>query len=247
MKILDNLVQGTPEWLESRRCMVTGSKMDSVTGTPLDRLMLACELIAEEATEQVKTFKTTAEMERGTAEEVFARKHFEETTGKKVKEIGFCISDEFDYLGVSGDGWIENDGVINEAIEIKSPDSKNAVFYKLADIFPATKLGLGSWSKPTKAEPEPIFKPSAKAPFLGIPAQYVDQVMTYFLVNEKLEKLNFVVYDARFVDEKSKMHVIVIERKNELVQDKLCEMRKDLISFREFWLDLRNAIITDNF
>ena len=73
MKII-NCNQGTQEWIEARRCMITGTKLDSVMGTKLDQLMLACELIGEEATEQTKAFKATIEMERGTAEEVFARK-----------------------------------------------------------------------------------------------------------------------------------------------------------------------------
>lgn len=246
MKILD-INQGTPEWIEARRAMITGTKMDSVMGSALDRLMLACELIAEEATEQSKAFKVTPEMERGTDEEVFARKHFEKITGNIVKEIGFCISDEFAYLGVSGDGWIKHKGVLDEALEIKSPDTKNAVFYKLADKLSPQFLGLGNFSTPTVKNPEPVFKFSSKAPFLGIPAIYKWQMVTYFLVNEKLNKFNFCIYDARFIDEKSKMHIITINRDNELLQEALKEARTELISFREFWLKCRESIIMDNF
>lgn len=239
--------QGTPEWHDARRCMITGTKMDSVMGTSLDRLMLACELIAEEATELSKTFKVSAEMERGNIEEVFARKHFEKITGKEVTQIGFCRSDEFDYLGISGDGWIENNGKFTEALEIKCPDSKNAVFYKLADTLGPVELNLGSWSKPTKAEPDPIFKPSAKAPFLGIPAQYQWQVVTYFLVNTDLQTMNFGVYDARFIEEDSKMHIVKIERENPILQLAMEEAKKELVEFRAFWLKCREIIIKDNF
>ena len=246
MKII-NCEQGTPEWHEARRCMITGTKMDSVMGTSLDKLMLVCELIAEEATEMSKTFKVSAEMERGNIEEVFARKHFEKITGKTVTQIGFCKSDEFEYLGISGDGWVENKGKLTEAIEIKSPDSKNAVFYKLEDIMTVEELGLGSWSKPTKAEPEPVFKPSAKAPFIGIPAQYQWQVVTYFLVNEDLQTMNFCIYDARFIDEESKMHIVKIDRDNETLQAAINEAKKELVLFRQFWLKCREAIIADNF
>ncbi len=248
MKIIKGLEQGTQEWLESRRCMVTGTKMDSVMGTPLDQLMLICELIAEEATEQTKAFKSTPEMERGTAEEVFARKHFEQLTDKKVTQLGFCISDEFKYLGISGDGWIKNKkGVYEEAFENKSPDSKNAIFYQLADKIPAQELGLGTWSKPTKTEPEPVFKESAKAPFLGIPAQYKWQVVTYFIVNTDLKTLYFSVYDARFIDDETKMHIIKVERSNPLMQDAIAEAIAELIVFRKKWLKYKDAVLTTNF
>jgi len=246
MKIIE-CEQGTPEWLESRRCMVTGTKLGDVMGTKLDKLMLICDLIGEEASEQSKAFKATAEMERGTLEEVFARKHFEKIKGKKVKEIGFCISDEFPFLGCSADGWIENKGVLDEGIEIKSPDTKNAVFYKLETMFSAEELGLGSYSAVTLKNPEPVFKPSAKAPWLGIPAQYQWQTVNYFLVNENLKKMYFCIYDARFLDDESKMTIVEINRDNEILQDCLKEAKVELAKFREVWMTYRSAIIKDNF
>lgn len=246
MKIID-CKQGTAEWLESRRCMVTGSKMDRVMGSSLDQLMLVCELIAEEATEQIKAFKSTPEMDRGTAEEVFARKHYENVKKAKVTQLGFCISDEFEYLGVSGDGWIENKGIYSGAIEIKSPDTKNAVFYKLASSLSPTVLGLGSWSKPTKTEPEPIWKDSSKAPFCGIPIDYKWQVITYFVVNTDLLWLDFNVYDPRFIDDASKLHIVRITRDDPRVQEAIEEVRKELVLFREFWMKCREKIINDNF
>ncbi len=245
MKIIECL-QGTTEWLEARRAMITGTKLDSVMGTSLDKIMLISELIAEEATETVKSLKPTAEMERGSSEEVFARKHYEALHGKKVTELGFCISDEFPYLGCSGDGWIENKkGLFTEAVEIKSPDSKNAVFYKLETMFSPEELGLGSWSKPTKTEPDPVFKPSTKVPYHGIPSQYKWQCVNYFLVNTDLQKLNFLIYDARFISDNSKLHVVEITR--EQVQPEIDKAKIELVKFREFWLRCREAIIVDNF
>ena len=246
MKIIE-CEQGTNAWLESRRCMITGTKLGDVMGTKLDKLMLICDLIGEEASEQSKAFKATAEMERGTLEEVFARKHFEKIKNKKVKEIGFCISDEFPWLGCSADGWIENKGILDEAIEIKSPDTKNAVFYRLETMFTAEELGLGSYSAVTLKNPDPVFKPSAKAPWLDIPSQYQWQTVNYFLVNENLKKMYFCIYDARFLDEESKMTIVEINRDNEILQDCLKEARQELIKFREMWIAYRDAIIKDNF
>lgn len=247
MKIIENLEQGSPDWIKARTGKITGTKMEKVMGSSLDRLMLACELIAEEATEQTKSFKVTPEMERGTAEEVFARKEFEKRTGKKVEQIGFCISDRFDYLGVSGDGWIKKGKKYTEAFENKSPDTKNSVFYQLESIFSAEELGLGTWSKPTKADPEPIFKPSAKAPFEGIPSDYKWQVITYFIVNEDLEKLHFSIYDSRFINEEPRLFLIELNRSDAAVAEAIEEAEKELVIFREFWLKLRNKIIKDNF
>ncbi len=244
MKII-NVEQGSQEWKRARLAMVTGTRMDDVMGSELDQLMLACELIAEEATEQSKDFKATPSMERGTAEEPFARKLFQERTGKKVEELGFCVSDEYDYLGVSGDGWIKNGKKYTEALENKSPDTKTTVFYTLGSCFSPEELGLGSYSAPTKSNPDPVFKPSAKAPYYGIPAQYKWQVVTYFMVNTDLTKLYFTVYDSRMIDDRSKLTIVEVTR--EQVAPEIEAATKKLVEFREFWLKLRTAIIKNDF
>src|ERR1700749_2436302 len=93
-----NVEQGTMEWQALRRCKVTGTKLEDVMGTPSARVQLIAELIAEEATEQTKTVRVTEEMERGTNEEEFAIKLFEEQTGKEYVRGGIWLSDEFDFL-----------------------------------------------------------------------------------------------------------------------------------------------------
>lgn len=246
MKVIE-VEQGTPEWRTSRLAMVTGTRMDSVMGSNLDKLMLICELIAEEGTEQAKSYKATQEMDRGTTEEAFAKKYFSEKSGKKITDLGFCISDELPYLGVSGDGWIKTGKTYGEAVEVKSPDSKTAVFYTLADLLNPEELGLGTWSKPTKTNPEEVFTPSAKAPFCGIPAQYKWQVITYFLVNTDLKKLHFIIWDPRFINDDNKMYVVTVERSNPLIAAAIEEAKTELKEFREVWLTLRSKIIKDNF
>lgn len=242
--------QGTQEWLDARRCMLTGTKQDSVMGTEWEQLMLACELIAEEVTEQVKTHTSTREMERGTEEEVFARKHYQKKTGNELTQIGFCRSKEFPFVGHSGDGWVEmvdNPGVYVGAFENKSPDSKNSVFYRLEHELGAEALNLGSMSAVTKNNPVSVFKPSAKAPFMGAPAQYKWQLVNYFLVNPDLQWLDFSVYDSRFVVDDDKMHIVHIERSSPEMQQALSDLREGVVAFREFWMKLRAVIIKDNF
>lgn len=247
MKIIKGFEQGSAEWIAARRCMVTGTKFESVMGTELAKLNLICELIAEEATEMSKEFKATAEMERGNSEEKYARDAFEKLTGKTVVEIGFCVSDTIPYLGISGDGWIKNGKKYDEALEIKCPDMKNSVRHRLGMEMQNEELGLGSWSKPTAKEPELVFKPSASAYWLGIPSDYKWQVVAYFLVNESLQRLNFAVYDARFIDPECRLSLKVVERSNEVLQEAMAEALSELDSFREKWMNLRGRIIKDSF
>lgn len=226
MKII-NIEQGSPEWLEARRCKVTGTRLEDVMGTELAQLQLISELIAEKATEQTKSFKVTEAMERGTNEEVFAIKKFTEVTGKKVENVGICISNKFDWLACSPDGLIGKKH--NEALEVKSPDSSTAVFYKITAMCPDLQL--------TKSQ----------IPFLGIPAKYKWQCINYFLVNENLEKLHFAVYDARFINDDHKLNVITIERSNPALQEEINVAMDKLVAFREKWLKLEELTYSAEF
>lgn len=231
MKIL-NVEQGSQEWLDARRCMLTGTKLADVMGSNLDQLMLICELIAEEGTEQVKEMKATVEMKHGTEEEAPAVAFFENKTGKKVERIGLAKSDEFEYLLCSPDGFIaDSKGKYTEAIEVKCPNASTAVFYKLSFMVEEKDLALTP----------------AKKPFLGIPAQYKWQVVNYFLVNEDLKKLSFVTYDNRFILDETKMYIIEIERKNPSLQEAIREAKERLPLFRERWLRYRDIALPNNF
>ena len=224
MRILD-VEQGSLEWLEERRCKITGTKLKRVMGTELARRDLIAELIAEKGTEQVKTIRPTAEMERGNAEEKFAIKEFEQKYGKRVDEVGICIHDEYEWIALSPDGLIKNeDGEYTEGIEIKSPDSKNSILYRMNNL-----LGTAKGSR-------------SGAPFLGIPGDYKWQAIEYFIVNEKMQKLYFVVYDARFIEADKRLYVIELERDNELLQDAIKEATEALEVFRQLWMDIEEKI-----
>ena len=231
MEILD-IEQGTPEWHAARRCTVTGTKLEDVMGTALARTQLIAELIAEEGTEQSKIIRPTEEMQRGTDEEEFAVKLFEEVTGKKLKRGGMWRSGEFDYLAYSPDAYEqEENGDILEAIEVKNPDSKTVIFNRLANLVPLDELGL------TKS----------KHPFLGVPQQYKWQCVDAFLVNPKLRKLHFVQHDARFIDPKAKLSVVTLDADNEVLQEAIKEARLALVKFREDWQNWKELVLPDNF
>lgn len=231
MQIID-IEQGTPEWHEVRRCKISGTKLDAVMGSALDRTNLIAELIAEEATEQSKIMKATAEMERGTAEEEFAVKKFEERTGKKVDRIGVCLSEDNDWICLSPDGLIKDEkGNYTEALEVKCPDSKTAIFNRIANMIPVDETGL------TKS----------KHPFLGIPAQYKWQCVHYFLVNRDLQKLNFAIYDARFINDDEKLYVVTIDRENPELQQAVKQAKEALIEFYAEWMRWKEIVLPTNF
>lgn len=249
MKKLD-VEQGSPEWHAARRCIVTGSKMDDVMGTSLARVQLIAKLIGEEATEQTKITRQSAEMERGNEEEEFAIQRFEKQTGKKVKRGGMWFSEENEWHGHSPDGSIESEngnGDIEEAVEVKNPDTHTMMFYRLTNMVGMEELGLGTWLKPTKDRPEPVFSPSAKEPFLGVPPDYKWQCVNYFLINPKLKRLYFLVHDARIIDEKQKLDIITLERGTPELEDAIMEAQAALVRFREQWMKWKDIILPTEF
>ena len=231
MIVYKDLIQGSDEWHSMRRGKVTGSKLSSVLGTSLTRTQLIAELIGEYASEQTKTFKPTIEMERGTEQEPLAVQAFEKLNNVEInRNVGFMISDEFNFLGFSPDGILE-DSDFSEMIEIKNPDTKTMMFYKIANMIPQeeTKLSAG------------------KQNWCGISQDYKYQVLCGFLVNEKCKKIHFLVHDARIIDEKQRLYTVTIERDNELVQKELKEVREELIRFRADWLKWQDIIMPSNF
>lgn len=233
MKVIKDIEQGTLEWLQLRQGKVTGTRLGDVMGSANDRLKLIAELIAEEGTEQSKVFRPTPEMERGSAEEIFTVKRYEEKFGIKGEKVCICISDEFPWLAYSPDLLIPEGTGKNKkytkGVEIKNPDSKTMIFYKMSNMIQGIKL------------------PQAKAPFMGVPADYKWQVVDSFLVNEDQQVLDFVISDARFIDDDAKMYVIEVRRDNPLMQQALQEAREELIRFREDWLSYKETILPLNF
>lgn len=66
-------------------------------------------------------------MDRGIRLESEAVEAFEQATGKIVDIIGFIESDDSEFMGCSPDGLIANNGIYNEAIEVKCLSSANHV------------------------------------------------------------------------------------------------------------------------
>ena len=123
LTIYDSLEQGTPEWLEARRGIITAStvgKLLTSTGKVASNetaRTLTDTLITERITGRVEPVFPTRDMERGTILEPFARDLYAQHYAP-VTEIGFARLDEDFYtLGASPDGLVGSHG----GIEIKCP------------------------------------------------------------------------------------------------------------------------------
>lgn len=143
LTIYDTLEQGTPEWLEARRGIVTAStvgKLVTATGRVANNdtsRALIHALIAERITGRVEYTAPSRDMQRGTLLEPYARdlyvRHY-----APVQEIGFMRFENGNgsAIGYSPDGLVGDDGLI----EIKSRTPRIQVNTILADRVPAANM-----------------------------------------------------------------------------------------------------------
>ena len=111
-----------PSWLAMRAGKFTGSRFADLmartkSGPSTSRQNLLATLAVERITGSCVEMFTNAAMARGTELEPVARSAYESLRGVLVEEVGFCQSAELECVGVSPDGLIGSDGLI----EIKCP------------------------------------------------------------------------------------------------------------------------------
>lgn len=133
MKIIKT-TQGTDEWLDIRKGKITGTGLKNVMAKESTRAYkkYIYTLLSEEFSQNNENISSFA-MKRGSDLEKFAVDEYQKKTENNVDEIGFCISDEFDYLGLSPDGFIGKNG----AIEIKCPNSETHLEYIIGEKIPS--------------------------------------------------------------------------------------------------------------
>lgn len=113
-----------PAWLAARAGKFTGSRFADLmartkSGPSTSRANLLTKLALERITGQcVETF-TNAAMARGAQLEPKARSAYEAKKEVLVEEVGFCESAEMGCVGVSPDGLVGSDGLV----EIKCPSA----------------------------------------------------------------------------------------------------------------------------
>ena len=142
MRIINNLQQGSQEWLDIRLGIPTASDFSKIITSKGEKstslrdyaFQVASEL---QITEQEEVYKNEA-MQRGNDLEDEARQIYQEKTFNIVKEIGFVHCKHYGY---SPDGFVDDNGII----EIKCPNQKTHTKYlynkKLPTIYKAQVQG----------------------------------------------------------------------------------------------------------
>ena len=137
-----DIEQGSLAWLELRRGMLTASTIGNlITATlkPADNetsRALTRHLVAERITGYTEDTYVSADMERGTLDEPFARAEYE-AQHASVTEVAFMVRHLSGHeVGYSPDGLVGDDGLI----EIKSRRQKVQLATILNDAVPAENL-----------------------------------------------------------------------------------------------------------
>ena len=130
--IYSNHPQGTPEWLETRRGVITASRFRDAReklkdGRPSKAaIQYAMDTARERLGGRAPQKFVNAAMREGTEQEPLARLAYEARTGRLVEEIGFAMTEDR-LFGVSVDGLVGDDGIV----EIKTMVSSDTLFTAL--------------------------------------------------------------------------------------------------------------------
>jgi putative phage-type endonuclease len=132
------LQQGSDEWKTARLGHVSASCVADVmakgkSGEAATRAKYKSKLIAERMTGQSQDSYSNAAMEWGVEQESFARMAYEVSRETFVDKTGFWKHPTIAWLGVSPDGLVGADGLV----EIKCPNSSTHVDYLRANKVPA--------------------------------------------------------------------------------------------------------------
>lgn len=119
------MIQGTDEWLALRAGKFTGSRFADLmattrSGPAASRANLIVQVALERLTGAPEVTYCNDAMRRGTELEPLARGAYEAHTGELVEQVAFVLHPELDFVGVSPDGLLGEDGLV----EIKCPASQ---------------------------------------------------------------------------------------------------------------------------
>jgi putative phage-type endonuclease len=202
---IENVEQRTKEWFQMRLGVITGSRCKNVFRS--NNLSFIDELIAERLSGEIVESTTTAAMRHGIMMEPVALDEYRMRTGLDAREIGFCIHDNLDYLAISPDALVYQNGTPIGGVEIKCPSTKNHIQYIRMN---------------------------------KVPAEYLSQVLHYFIVIDSLEWVDFVSFDPRI---QKNLFIFRLNR-NDTDVDNDIEMRK--MEYIKFWnklLDYERQIL----
>lgn len=131
-------LQRTPEWMALRIGKVTGSRVADVLaeikkGESAARRNYRVDLAGQTLTGLAVEKLVSKEMQWGTDQEPFARAAYEYQQNVMVSSIGFAVHPGMERFGVSPDGFVGDDGLI----EIKCPTTATHLGYLLQNEVPA--------------------------------------------------------------------------------------------------------------
>jgi len=135
---IENVEQRTKEWFQMRLGVITGSRCKNIFRS--NNLSFIDELIAERLSGEIVESPTTAAMRHGIMMEPVALDEYRMRTGLDVREIGFCIHDNLDYLAISPDALVYQNGTPIGGVEIKCPSTKNHIQYIRMNKVPSEYL-----------------------------------------------------------------------------------------------------------
>ena len=142
LTVLPDLIQGTDEWHDQRRGIVTASVVGKLITPTLEVAHnetsrgLTATLAAERITGHTDPTYVNDDMWRGVEDEPRAREKYSETRAVAV-ECGFMIRDDWGFrIGYSPDGLVGDDGLI----EVKSRRQKAQLQTILADEVPPANM-----------------------------------------------------------------------------------------------------------
>lgn len=143
---MDEIVQGSPEWLALRCGKVTASRMADLcartrNGYGASRANYMAELISERLTGQPAERFTNAAMARGTEKEPDARAAYEFYSGATADLVGFVAHPSIADSGASPDGLIGADGLV----EIKCPNTATHIETLLSQDIPDKYVKQMMW------------------------------------------------------------------------------------------------------
>jgi hypothetical protein len=142
LHVLPDLVQGTEEWHDQRRGMVTASVVGRLLTPTLEvadndtSRGLTATLAAERITGYTDPTYVNDDMWRGIEDEPRAREKYSERYAEAV-ECGFMVRDDWGFkVGYSPDGLVGDEGLI----EVKSRRQKKQLQTILADEVPPENM-----------------------------------------------------------------------------------------------------------
>jgi putative phage-type endonuclease len=134
-----NIEQGSDEWKQARLGHVTASNMADVmskgkgSAEAVGRYKYKVKLVAERLTQTAGESFTNAAMEWGIEQEQFACIEYEASRNVFVERTGFWVHPEIQWLGVSPDRLVGDDGLI----EVKCPNTTTHLGYLFENKIPS--------------------------------------------------------------------------------------------------------------